>query len=88
MLTCSRLLLPPAPAPSSPGLLFSLLMTTASRRRLVSSMLPDRVVEALARGREYVEDFKNVTIMFADIAQVSHGCRYCTGESWLQILHR
>ena len=51
-------------------------------------MLPDRVVEALARGREYVEDFKNVTIMFADIAQVSHGCRYCTGESWLQILHR
>ena len=59
--------------PCTPGLLFSLLMTTAARRRLVSSMLPDRVVEALAQGREYVEDFKNVTIMFADIAQVSHG---------------
>ena len=62
--------MPPPPLPV--GLLFSLLVTLAARRRLVLSMLPDRVVKALANGQEYLEEFKNVTIMFADIAQVRH----------------
>ena len=67
--------MPPPPLPV--GLLFSLLVTLAARRRLVSSMLPDRVVKALANGQEYLEEFKNVTIMFADIVQVRHAVHRC-----------
>ncbi len=51
---------------AAPGLVFLVLMTSARHHELVCNMLPGRVAKRLALGKQYVESFSDVTILFSE----------------------